>query len=64
MEINQAVILSGGRGERLQPPTGCIPKPMVSMNGISFPGLYKYSIIQVGIQNILILLGHKANIAI
>ena len=62
--INQAVVLVGGRGERLRPLTDSIPKPMVPINGIPFLDYLIYSIIQAGIENILFLLGYKANVII
>jgi len=62
--INQAVILAGGRGERLMPLTDSMPKPMVPINGVPFLDYLIYSIVQVGIKNILILLGYKADVII
>ena len=62
--IKQAVILAGGRGERLRPLTDKIPKPMVPINGTPFLDYLINSIIQVGIKNILILLGYKADIIV
>lgn len=60
--INQAVILAGGRGERLRPLTNRIPKPMAPINGgIPFLDYLLYSVIQAGIEKILILLGYKAD---
>ena len=33
---DQAVVICGGRGERLQPLTDSVPKPMVDVNGAPF----------------------------
>jgi len=60
--INQAVILAGGRGERLRPLTNSMPKPMAPINGIPFLDYLIHSIIQGEIKNILFLLGYKANV--
>ena len=62
--INQAVILAGGRGERLIPLTDSMPKPMAPINRVPFLDYLKYSIVQVGIKNILILLGYKADVIV
>ena len=62
--INQAVILAGGRGERLIPLTDSMPKPMAPINGVPFLDYLIYSIVQVGIKNILILLGYKADVIV
>ena len=60
----QAVILAGGRGERLKPITNSIPKPMAPINQIPFLDYLISSIYQVGINNILILVGYKSSIII
>ncbi|MCR5626590.1 MAG: HAD-IIIA family hydrolase [Lachnospiraceae bacterium] len=60
--IKQAVILAGGRGERLKPFTDNAPKPMYPVGGTPF--LYRL-IEQVkgfGINKILLLLGYKAEV--
>jgi D-glycero-D-manno-heptose 1,7-bisphosphate phosphatase len=62
--INQAVILAGGRGERLIPLTDSMPKPMAPINRVPFLDYLIYSIVQVGIKNILILLGYKADVIV
>ena len=63
-KLNQAVILAGGRGERLRPLTDTIPKPMAPINGIPFLDYLLYSVIKVGIKKILILLGYKSDVII
>ena len=62
--INQAVILAGGRGERLRPLTETIPKPMAPINGIPFLDYLIHSIVQAGIENIFILLGYKGDVIV
>lgn len=62
VKLQQAVILAGGRGERLRPLTDSMPKPMAPVNGIPFLDYLINSIIMAGIDNILILLGYKAYI--
>ena len=36
MQIEQAVILAGGRGSRLRPLTDALPKPMAPINDVPF----------------------------
>ena len=60
--IRQAVILAGGRGERLRPITDDIPKPMAQINNKPFLDYLINSLITVGIRKILILLGYKGEI--
>ena len=64
MVFQQAVILAGGRGDRLRPLTDHIPKPMAQVNGIPFLDYLIYSIVQAGIKNILLLLGYKADVIV
>ena len=64
MRVNQAVILAGGRGERLSPLTDNIPKPMAPINGFPFLDYLIHSAIQAGIEKILILLGYKADVIV
>jgi D-glycero-D-manno-heptose 1,7-bisphosphate phosphatase len=61
-KVNQAVILAGGRGERLRPLTDNMPKPMAPINEIPFLDYSLNSIIKDGIKNILILVGYKAKV--
>ena len=56
-KINQAVIIAGGRGERLKPFTDEMPKPMYIVEGKPF---IEHLIKNFGIENILLLLGYKA----
>lgn len=59
-QISQAVILAGGRGERLRPLTDHLPKPMAPINGIPFLDYLIQSIVDAGIKHIVLLLGYKA----
>lgn len=59
--INQAVILVGGRGERLRPLTDNIPKPMVEVGSKPF---LEYLILLLkgnGIKSMLFLAGYLGN---
>ncbi len=60
MKIRQAVILAGGRGERLRPVTDHVPKPMAPILGRPFADYLLQSLIDAGITKILFLLGYKA----
>jgi NDP-sugar pyrophosphorylase family protein len=60
--LSQAVILAGGRGDRLRPLTDSIPKPMAPINGNPFMDYLIYSIVKAGIKEIIILLGYKGDI--
>ena len=64
IELKQAVILAGGRGERLRPLTNTIPKPMVPIHGIPFLNYLINSVIEVGIKRVLILTGYKSKVII
>ena len=57
--LNQAVILAGGQGERLKPLTNHIPKPLALINGIPFLDYLIHSLVEVGIKEILLLVGYK-----
>lgn len=57
-KINQAVILAGGRGRRLEPFTECNPKPMYPICGKPFIEYLIKQVITFGIKNILMLLGY------
>lgn len=58
MDITQAVILAGGRGERLRPLTDTIPKPMVSFHGKPFLEYLIEMLKENGIRDIVLLLGY------
>lgn len=59
-KITQAVILAGGRGERLRPFTDMLPKPMYPIDGLPFIERLVLQIVAFGIKRIMILLGYKA----
>lgn len=56
--IEQAVILAGGMGTRLQPFTNENPKPMYPINGVPFIEHLVMQVKKFGINHILILLGY------
>ncbi|MEK7089598.1 MAG: HAD-IIIA family hydrolase, partial [Patescibacteria group bacterium] len=56
--IKQAVILAGGRGERLRPFTDNLPKPMVPINGKPFLEYLVGLLRENGIKEIVMLLGY------
>lgn len=60
----QAVILAGGRGERLRPITDNIPKPMVEVGGLPFIHHLILQLRSFGITDVLILAGYKANVVV
>jgi len=62
LDINQAVILAGGRGERLRPLTDKLPKPMAPINGKPFLDYLINSLVVAGIKKVLILLGYKGEV--
>ena len=57
--LTQAVILTGGRGERLRPLTDKVPKPLVAVNGKPFLDYLINSLVTLGVKKILLLLGYK-----
>lgn len=56
----QAVILAGGRGERLRPFTDTMPKPMFPIGGVPFITRLVMQVKEFGVSNVLILLGYLA----
>ena len=59
--VNQAVILAGGRGERLKPFTDTMPKPLYPIGNIPFIVRLINQIKEFGIERIVILLGYMAD---
>ena len=60
-DVKEAVILAGGRGERLRPFTDTLPKPMYPIDGIPFIVRLVEQVKGFGIDKIVILLGYKAD---
>ena len=60
MSVKQAVILAGGRGERLKPFTDEHPKPMYPVQGVPFIDRLVSQVKGFGIEKVLLLLGYKA----
>lgn len=58
--VKQAVILAGGRGERLKPFTDSAPKPMYPVGGIPFIDRLLQQVKSFGIEEVLLLLGYRA----
>lgn len=58
MTVSQAVILCGGRGERLRPLTDEVPKPMVSVNGRPFLQYLLEQLAENGINRFVLLTGY------
>lgn len=54
----QAVILAGGRGERLRPLTDHVPKPMIEFHGKPFLEYMVEMLREQGFETILMLLGY------
>ena len=57
----QAVILAGGRGERLKPFTDSAPKPLYPAGGVPFIDRIVCQLQDFGYKEILILLGYRAD---
>lgn len=58
MRITQAVILAGGRGERLRPLTDTVPKPMVAINGRPFLEYLIELLRDNGIEEVILCTGY------
>lgn len=57
--IEQAVILAGGKGERLRPLTDHLPKPMAPVLGVPFLDYLLGLLEREGIKRVLLLVGYK-----
>ena len=60
-KIEQAVILAGGKGERLKPFTDKSPKPMYPVQGVPFINRLVEQVKSFGINEIVLLLGYMAD---
>ena len=60
--ITQAVILAGGRGERLRPLTDTTPKPMVRITGRPFLEYLCEQLFQQGFTEVVILAGYLGHL--
>ena len=58
VKIQQAVILAGGRGERMRPITDNIPKPMIYFHGKPFLEHLLLKLKAQGIKRVILLLGY------
>ncbi len=56
----KAVILAGGRGERLKPLTNIMPKALAPINGIPILKQQIDNLLSIGINDFLILTGYRA----
>jgi NDP-sugar pyrophosphorylase family protein len=61
LSLEQAVILVGGRGERLRPLTDRIPKPLAPVNGKPFLNHLLDQLKAQGIKRVLLLLGYQGH---
>lgn len=58
----KTVIMAGGRGTRLQSVTNCIPKPMVSINGIPVLERELIELKEQGLNDIIITISYLGNV--
>jgi glucose-1-phosphate cytidylyltransferase len=61
-KLEQALILCGGKGERLKPITDSIPKPLVKINGIPLLGYQINYLEKRGIRKFVIATGYKSHL--
>lgn len=64
MKLEQAVILAGGRGERLRPLTDHLPKPMAPVLNKPFLDYLIFSLASAGIKRVLLLVGYRNEVII
>ena len=62
MKVYKAVILAGGRGERLKPYTNNKPKPLVEVNGSPFVDYILNILFKNNITKILFLTGYRSKL--
>lgn len=58
--LRQAVILAGGKGERLKPITNTTPKPMIEFHGRPFLEYIMNQLREQGIEEVILLVGYMA----
>lgn len=61
MKTSRAVILAGGRGERMMPVTEIMPKPLIPINGQPILAQQLWQLERLGIREVLILTGYLAS---
>lgn len=61
MTNKNAIILAAGFGSRMLPLTNFVPKPLVEVNGVSFIERTINNLIEIGIEDIYIVVGHLKN---
>ena len=59
--LRQAVILAGGRGERLKPITDVTPKPMIEFHGKPFLEYIINQLREQGIEEVILLVGYMGH---
>ena len=62
MDLPEAIILCGGKGERLRPITNSVPKPLVKINNKPILHYVIDHLKQFGIGNINIAGGYKSSV--
>lgn len=58
MNINNAIIMAAGKGERLKPLTLSTPKPLIKVNGVPMIENIINSLLSVGIKDISVVVGY------
>lgn len=61
-KINQAVILAGGKGKRLQPYTKILPKPLFPVGDIPIIEILLRQLAKAGIKEIILAVGYQADL--
>jgi D-glycero-alpha-D-manno-heptose 1-phosphate guanylyltransferase len=60
--IRKAIVLAGGRGERLQPVVPDLPKPMAPVRGRPFLEYILDRLVDAGLTEVIISVGYKAEV--
>ena len=61
-EIRQAVILAGGKGQRLQPYTKIFPKPLFPVGDRPIVEILLRQLVKAGIKEVILAVGYQANL--